>query len=778
MEDPKQVRAYEIARRKREIVLIVLTILGFTLLSFVERDLFFLVEKLNIPKDFFSKVFFLVIVNIDLILILILLFLIFRNLVKLIVERRRGKLGARLRTKLVVIFLLFSIIPTILLFYISTQFINNSIEKYFSSKIHKPLDEVRIVTQYYYDDALNHLKKSAQKFSKEMTAYKYLISAKNKKFMYIFNKFRDSNGLSFSRIYLKNDKTTITSRIRKGAQIPKEALSVSDLEGVEAGMLGKSYDTILKVGAGELLIHYEPIKMYKNESETIGTLVVYNYSRYNWADNLNRIEDVFSSLKPGKGVIRSGYFVLLVLMTLLILFSATWLGFYLAKEMTIPIQELAEATDQVAEGNLDFKINIKAQDEVGSLVKSFNKMTRDLKTSQMELRKTNTELSKTSEEVESRRRYMEAVLNNVTAGIISIGKKGRIQTVNKAAANILKVEPNIIIGRSLKEVVDKPEHQLIVGGLLEELEASKEGSLKKTIHLKDIKGKKTEAVLLVSVEVLKDDSDKYMGMVVVFDDMTELIKAQRMAAWREVARRIAHEIKNPLTPIKLSAQRLRRKFVNKFENNDLKVFEECTKAIVDQTDDLKILVNEFSKFARLPEVKPEMDNLHELISEVTSIYRENHPNLSFEIMEKDKIPMFMFDKEQLKRVFLNLINNAINAISGSGVISIRTEYNPVLHIARVLVIDSGRGIPKELRNKMFEPYFSTKKSGTGLGLAIVNQIISDHNGYVRVEENKPQGTRFILEFPVSYSLFKGGEKRSRVFRGDSLLSSKRSERIT
>jgi two-component system nitrogen regulation sensor histidine kinase NtrY len=239
-----------------------------------------------------------------------------------------------------------------------------------------------------------------------------------------------------------------------------------------------------------------------------------------------------------------------------------------------------------------------------------------------------------------------------------------------------------------------------------------------------------------------------MGTVVVFDDLTQLMKAQRMAAWREVARRIAHEIKNPLTPIQLSAQRLRKRYLERFSENET-IFDECTDMIIKSVDELKSLVNEFSNFARMPAAHPTMNNMNDIINEALALYQDAHKGVSFSVMLDESMPHFMLDHDQIKRVLINLLDNAVNAVEGSGEITIESTFNKELNIAVCSVSDTGHGILPEDRHRLFEPYFSTKKSGTGLGLAIVNTIISDHNGFIRVKDNHPKGTRFIIELPVT-----------------------------
>ncbi len=264
-----------------------------------------------------------------------------------------------------------------------------------------------------------------------------------------------------------------------------------------------------------------------------------------------------------------------------------------------------------------------------------------------------------------------------------------------------------------------------------------------TISLKDVK-----LTLLLNLAVLRDENGDFMGTVVVFDDLTQLIKAQRMAAWREVARRIAHEIKNPLTPIQLSAQRLRKRYLARFGADEM-VFDECTDTIIKSVDELKTLVDEFSNFARMPAAQPTANNLNEIIREALTLYQEAHRNIKFSFQADETLPQLQLDRDQIKRVLINLLENAVAAIGGEGQISIESSYNKELQMATCIVSDSGQGIAPDDRPRLFEPYFSTKKTGTGLGLAIVNSIITDHHGFIRVKDNLPKGTKFIIELPVS-----------------------------
>ncbi|MFP3928242.1 MAG: sensor histidine kinase, partial [Desulfobacteraceae bacterium] len=254
--------------------------------------------------------------------------------------------------------------------------------------------------------------------------------------------------------------------------------------------------------------------------------------------------------------------------------------------------------------------------------------------------------------------------------------------------------------------------------------------------------------LLVHLNVLWDDKGDYLGLVAVFEDLTEIEKAQRIAAWREVARRIAHEVKNPLTPIQLSAQRLKKRYGQKLGHEDGKVFEECTNMIINQVEALKWLVNEFSSFARMPALDPRPEDLEKIVRDAVSLYKEAETGVHVSVEADQGLPLVNVDKEQMKRVVINLLDNAIAAMQGRGQVSITLRWNRDQGTAAMAVADNGKGIPPDHKERLFEPYFSTKKHGTGLGLAIVNTIISDHHGRIKVEDNVPRGTRFTVELPL------------------------------
>ena len=667
-------------------------------------------------------------ININIILILLLIFLVIRNLVKLIFERKRKVLGAKLRTKLVVAFISLSLVPTIILFFVAAGFITNSVEHWFKVQVEQSLQGSLEVVQTYYRDFANNAVSSAQqigkhfpdlesfKGGKDLTLLKKELEAKRKEY-----------NLSTLGIFVggRGETVRVEDPSLKGIFFspPKDLL--------EAGFSGKEVSRILPVGEGEVITGIAPIFNSSEKKEVIGVVAASHFIPKSLTTKMREISQAFvdyKQLKILKKPIKTSYMMALLMVTLLIIFSATWFGFHLAKDITVPIKEMAEATHRIATGDLNFRIQMKSADEIGMLVQSFNQMTGDLQVSRYEL--------------EQRKKYMEIVLKNVAAGVISVDDKGVITTINTSAEQILEIKGEDVLERKFSEVLSK-EYVAQMEELLNELRSSQKDSIEKQLTGR-LKGK--SLTLLINLTTLKDEEGRSLGVVAVFDDLTQMIKAQRMAAWREVARRIAHEIKNPLTPIQLSAQRLRKRYLDKLPE-DGAVFDECTKTIVKQVEELKGMVNEFSSFARMPASQPSPNHLNEIIRETLVLFQEDHKEVHF-VFVPEHLPILNIDRDQMKRVMINLIKNSLTAIDGEGEIKILTSYDPKLQMVRLEVSDDGCGIPEEDKGRLFEPYFSTRKTGTGLGLTIVNAIIADHNGYIRVRDNTPKGTTFLIELPV------------------------------
>ena len=729
------------ARKRRREWLIVVVIVGLVALSLrYQGQLFNLTTEIPLS----GNILVLALINLNILLIIFCLFLVLRNIFKLLLERRRGIPGAKLRSKLVLAFIALSLIPTMLLFFVSAGFITNSIENWFNSEIEDSLEESLEVAQTYYKNSASNALYYAEQISLTIKEQKLLNEDNLTVLEELIHQKQKEYNLGIVEVF----SATLEELVRAvNPSVPAAEFSDPDSDSIREALQGNRFTRISPIGRADLIRGIVPVYSNWNPNDVVGVVVVNYYVPYSLVNKMKEISSSFEQYKSTKllkGKIQKGYILFLLLIALVIIFLSTWVGFHLARGITEPIQELAVATNRVASGDLNVTLDSYSQDEVGSLVEAFNTMTADLRKGQKAINRANLELQASNLELEQRRRYMEIVLANVTAGVISIDSQGHITTINKSAEKLLGLKTKRIIGRNFRDIVT-PDYQPMIKGILKELIGSGKDSIRKQVSLP---AGDTKIILLVNVTTLKDEHNEFMGTVVVFDDLTQLLKAQRMAAWREVARRIAHEIKNPLTPIQLSAQRLRRRYLDRFSADDI-VFDECTTMIIKQVDDLKNLVNEFSSFARMPASNPSLNNLNDVLNEALVLFQEGHKEIQFQLQTDPDLPAFSLDREQIKRVAINLLDNAVAAVNGNGQITVETSFNKDLRIATLKISDNGRGIPAEDKPRLFEPYFSTKKSGTGLGLAIVSTIISDHNGYIRVRDNEPQGTHFIVELPIT-----------------------------
>ncbi|APG27612.1 PAS domain-containing sensor histidine kinase [Syntrophotalea acetylenivorans] len=733
-------RNKEQRKRRREWLIAGLVTLLVVVLGRYEQELFEISAQLPLSQS----ILVLALININILLIILILFLVVRNLFKLLVERRRQLPGARLRTKLVVAFVALSLVPTMLLFFVAAGIISSTIENWFNAEIESSLEESLAVAQTYYKNSATNALYYADQISRIVKEQKLLNETNLPFLVALIEQKQQEYNLGVVEVFSATHEELVRA---SNPQIPDTEFTDPDSDTIREALQGNSRTLITRMGKADLIRGIVPVFSNWNPNDVVGVVVVNYYVPYSLVSKMEEISSSFEQYKSTKllkGKIQKGYVLVLLLIALVIIFLATWFGFHLARGITVPIQELALASNRVAEGDLEVQIAIKSDDEIALLVEAFNKMTADLRKGQESIRQANRELQVSNLELEQRRRYMEIILKNVTAGVISVDQKGNLTTINKSAEKLLKIQTGKVLGKNFREVI-KTEHLPQIKELRLLLAQSGKDSIRKqvTVDLPDAK-----LTLLVNLTTLRDENGEFMGTVVVFDDLTELIRAQRMAAWREVARRIAHEIKNPLTPIQLSAQRLRRRYLSRFDSDDT-VFDECTMMIVKQVDELKNLVNEFSSFARMPASKPTPNNLNDIIAEALVLYQEGHKDISFDFNADDHLPVFNLDRDQIKRSVINLLDNAVGAVGTGGHISVETGFNEELQIASFTVADDGCGITAEDKPRLFEPYFSTKKTGTGLGLAIVSSVISDHNGYIRVKDNQPRGTRFIVELPVT-----------------------------
>ena len=725
-------------RRKREAIIIVVVIALVALLTFIESRVVHLGTDLPIS----NTILMFILININLLLLILLLFLVLRNLVKLLYDRRRKVMGARLRTRLVIAFIALTLLPSTVLFFFSINFITNSLEFWFNVPIEQALENsIRVGRSLYNRSEDNNL------FFLERAAYqiktKKMLAAKKRKALnnYIQVVQRAFN-LDAIEVYDVNTKRITYAIAPELEEVPFNAVSADDLR---KEMMPNGVRSITEtLPNGEFVRTIGTIPFKSDLAKADALIVISVLIPPAIAANLQSISrgiEEYQQIKLLKKPIQISYYISLSIVALLVVFCAIWFGFYLAKTITIPIMELADGTRKVADGDLSFTISMAADDEIGSLVDSFNKMTHDLRVGREQLEHSAKLLKDRNVEIEEQRQFLSIVLRNVSAGVVTLDADGVITTINKSAERMLALEAARILNRPFFDILTD-QHLNLAREIMDILTQGPHDAVDRAIKA-TVNGQTKS--FLVTVNALKDDENRNIGVVVVFDDLTEQERAQKVATWREVARRIAHEVKNPLTPISLSAQRLKRKYVEQIEDP---VFEECTRMIIDHVDLIRNLVNEFSAFAQFPTANPTLCDIGSIIEETVTLYREGLDQVAFDFRVNEDIPELSLDRQQIKQAMINLIDNAVAATEEKGRITIDLSYDEILKMVRIEVADNGPGISDEDKTRLFEPNFSTKRAGMGLGLTIVSSIVLDHNGRVRVQDNHPNGAKFVIELPV------------------------------
>ncbi|MDH5525958.1 MAG: ATP-binding protein [Nitrospirota bacterium] len=651
----------------------------------------------------------LTLVNMNLILAVVVALLLSRNLVKWFFEGQRLN---SLRTRLVAAFVGFTLIPAVLLFLVASEMITNSVDGWFAPQVEQAMSEAAQVARDRYREMRLKAASDARRVASTLPG-DWLLEhpeaaaawLEERRLLWGFSGLAVRSG--------PNGEQHVTAGVvdLSGTGPPAEATRA--LPTAEGELL----QAVVAVGEWGWLVAERLIP--QREIKRLSTIT----------DDYEN----FAQLAAFKDPIKEGYRLSFLVITLLILFSATWFGFYIARGITNPLQQLVEGTREVAAGNLAVQVPRVTRDEVGELVSAFNAMTS-------ELGRTNRRLTTTNRELESRRAYMEAILENAATGVIALDAAGKVSLFNRAAAEILGLDPEQVRGRPYREAFGPMTPQVMaqMSDLLREPGAQLP---ERQVTIAREAGPVT---LQVNARRLSRPEGGSLGMVLVFDDLTELIRVQKDAAWREVAQRLAHEIKNPLTPIQLSVQRVQKWF----EREGVEpppVVRETTDTILGEVAALKNLVDEFSQFARMPRPQPAPTDIWALVGEVASLYRQAYPAVKLEVEPADLGPMEL-DGEQMRRVFTNLFENAVQAMGGEGRIRVSGEVVSDDWVA-VRVADTGPGIPRDDQDKVFQPYFSRRQGGTGLGLAITFRIVEEHGGFIRLADNPDGGACFVVSLP-------------------------------
>ncbi len=676
------------------------------------------------------------------ILVLTLVILLMRNLVKALVERRRGILGSRFRTKLVFSLLLLWLLPSGIIFWAALHLIQRSVDRWFNDPMDRFTETSQAIVDFYYDEAKGRAAAFARELATRAGAVGLTGQGEPAGIETALETFRREYALDFVAI----DRPA-------GGPVQVFAPHLARREGLQAiphnlreqASRGAPFTWVSEFLGGQLIRAGHPMPGPGGEPGSVitaGIFIQRDLMRMTAA--VTRSNEDYRQIRAQKGLIKRVYVSVFALITLVVLFSVTWIGLYLARRITDPIQSLAQGTLAIMSGHLDYRVKVEAGDELGILVESFNRMTEELETGRAMIDRRNQELSASNRELMERRRYIETLLEEITAGVVSIDADGRVTTVNRAARRLLGLAAGSDpVGRPLPALL-ADEVRPAVEALMTELAAGGERPAARQV---DLPAGGRASTLALSTAALRDGSGGAVGALLVIEDLSDLMRAQKIAAWQEVARRMAHEIKNPLTPIQLSAERIRKKYSERSGDLDA-IVEEGTTAIVREVGALKNLVNEFSRFARLPAPNPVPTGLGDVVAAALALYDGTHPGVTFRSQCEVGLPPVPVDPEQIKRVLVNLLDNAIAAMSGQGTIEVAARREPNLGTVRLEVADDGPGIPPEDRDRLFLPYFSTKKKGTGLGLAIVHRIVTDHHGRIAVEDNRPRGVRFVVELPV------------------------------
>ena len=723
--------------RRREATLLVAAVIAAVFFLFFETRL----PPFTSGQTMGQNVAFFLLININIVLILLVVFLIGRNIVKLVIERRQRVLGSHLRTRLVLGFVAVAITPAVLLFIVALGFIQSSIELWFSVQVESALESSLDMGETYYRESMASALHEAQQLAGEIGSPSAdvgdFLEAKRGEYQAAAIELFDARGQPLARAEARG----LSPSLKRPP--PEEFLAQVLDQGERTQVVGSADGEILRAA----------VQLRNPRGVAQGIVVVEHSvprSVERRADEIAESYQQYKQLRLLRRPLINSYVLTLLLTSLVVVFGGTWLGFTLARSLTVPIQQLAEGTRRVADGHLDEQIPPgSGSDEIATLVDSFNRMTLNLRT--------------THSDLAERRQALETILANIGGGVVSIDRQARIETVNEAARNMLGIDEDAI-GMPFRQWFSSTQFTAIRELLAELDKRAQQGIWEKLPPQRiSIRHDEERSDLLATGVVLRTDAQEAIGALLFFEDITEIRKMQRMEAWREVARRIAHEIKNPLTPIQLSAQRLRKRYANELDGS---VFDECTRTIIAEVEVLKNLVSEFANFARLPSGPHLETDLNVLVEETLILFRQAHREVRFRFQRDERLPTLDLDRDGIRRVLTNILDNAVAAISQGqssdgrvptdqseaeppiiGHVTLSTRLEATRGLVRLEIADDGTGMTPEVKARLFEPYFSTKAQGTGLGLAIASAVIADHRAFIRVRDNRPRGSRFVIEFP-------------------------------
>jgi two-component system nitrogen regulation sensor histidine kinase NtrY len=732
---PDPIRSDQKSSSRKKVIIplaVGIALLFAVLLSLTSFDL-----PLN-PNTNQQLLFFASLSALIFLLFVALTFVLARNLLKLFAERRLGVLGSKFRTRLVVGSLLLSFLPVIGMFFFAYVLMNRSIDKWFSTPVEEVRRDTATMASLLSNYAAQNTRAEAEAIASMPETQSAFASGNFSAVTKSFQRHAPSLQGGFALAIVDGDAETSFGTPAPWPQL-KAKLPLSRLKSAAPPpFTWEQTDYILgsaPVGDHGLIVVGKPLPT--QFSETV--------------KQVEASQQRYLDLARERRLVRRTYMEVLLLLTVVVLFATTWFALFLSKLVTRPVVALAEATQEISRGRLDYRVEVRAADEIGELVHSFNRMAAELESNRRQIEASSRDLGAANMALEQRRRHIETILESIPNGVLSLNADRRVTHANHALLRLFHPAgaesgtPGVLIGVPLRDV--------FAAEVLEDLEpllrrADRMGTT--TTQMEMVVQRATVNVA-ITVATLKHDGQS-LGYVLVFEDLSELLKAQKQAAWREVARRVAHEIKNPLTPIALSAERIRRHLQRATPPDaaSLQVLRSCADTIAGAVETVRTLVDEFSTLARFPTARPQSANINSIVESTLAMFNERLDNIRVRTFLAPELPNVMADPEAIKRALANLVDNAAEAMQDAifREIQISTALVASRDVVEITVADTGHGITRELKERLFLPYFSTKKRGTGLGLAIVNRIVEDHHGSIRVEENQPVGARFVVELPI------------------------------
>jgi two-component system, NtrC family, nitrogen regulation sensor histidine kinase NtrY len=733
-------------RRRRRLLLWALGVTVSLLLAIIVSQQLWLWTVIR-PDSTSDTIALFALSTLNFVAFVVFFFIFVRNLLKLRRERRERQLGSKVKTRLLISFISISFLPIMAMAVFSYLFLNRSLEKWFYALPEGLAQQASEVKQETLSSQNKTLRQTAS------LLVMLLNNGPQTNRQETLDKLVGSGQLAGIEIVDSGGNVVARSR----SNLPPSDLQRLDTLFDQARPQGSVVGDKLADGK-----EFDLIAVPLNATET---LIISPQKRTE--NDLNELisgsERDYQELVKKQRRVRLLGLSTLGLMTLILLFVSSWVAIYLARGIATPIKALAEASNEIARGNLNHRVTTVADDELALLAASFNQMTTQLAENRSRIEASAAELSETNRALRERRNYIETVLQSLSTGVISIDKNDRVTTLNASASRMLGLLQKPDGNPKLSELI-RSDDWAVVDRMLRRARRIGHATEQTQLESGAANGSGPLPVAMTAT-ALRDSSGPAKGVVLVIEDLSELLAAQRAAAWSEVARRMAHEIKNPLTPIQLSAERIAKNYAktssigdntgNGVEPNDNsrvgEVIAECTETISREVAGLKAMVDEFSRFARLPEARLQNVDLNEVVIQAVGLYEDRLDGVNITVDLDRNSPTAMLDVEQIKRVFVNLIDNALNALAESKekLITITTRHDPEKGLLRAEVADSGQGIAREDFKRLFQPYFSRHDSGTGLGLAIVQRIIFEHSGRIKAERNQPRGAKFVIEIPVA-----------------------------